>query len=616
MADLTSVNRSVSFHRFGNTELAKYSHRGAVEKMLASLTPEEVASVLKRTQAAIPGQGGVTQIGDVDVPSLAMPRTVNTTPPADADSGNQVDNNEANKLSGAALITALLGKIAELYTAHSLADILNRLQSFNAVTSGGAAACDELSNQLQEQAEQWENDVNALNEAQNEANELKGDVDDAEQTLNDAQNALNALKEQAENQNPVSPDLEQQIRDAETAVSDAQTKFDEVKGKYDSYVTNTLNPAIEAEKASKAALEAVENEAQNLVSSFSQQQLELIEAKRQASKNEPVSLTFLLALVAQLVEENTVEDLKAAGKLKEKLAEAAAANAEKKAKEYEEQVRKAEEMEKTMGCIGKVFGWIITAVSFAAAAFTGGASLAFAAVGLALTVGDEISQAVTGHSFIQEALQPVMSAIVQPLMEMLGDMFKDMLESMGVDTETAEMVGQIMGAIAGALTLIASAMLASNLMSKVASAISQRVGNVLAESTAQKILQKIMDSALGQVMKKLSSGLGRAAGMSEVRIGQVTNYTRMGLAVGSMANATIGAAGDIVVAQNREEAEKLRAQLLLIEALQELLNKWMENVNEIAAQRYATISEIMEKMVNAAQAHLQTGKYVANHIAA
>ncbi|WP_175648885.1 type III secretion system translocon subunit SctE, partial [Burkholderia pseudomallei] len=61
--------------------------------------------------------------------------------------------------------------------------------------------------------------------------------------------------------------------------------------------------------------------------------------------------------------------------------------------EYQAQAKKAEEMQKTMGCIGKIVGWVITAVSFAAAAFTGGASLALAAVGLALAVGDEISRA-------------------------------------------------------------------------------------------------------------------------------------------------------------------------------------------------------------------------------
>ncbi len=40
--------------------------------------------------------------------------------------------------------------------------------------------------------------------------------------------------------------------------------------------------------------------------------------------------------------------------------------------------------------------------------FTGGASLALAAVGLAVMVADEIVKAATGVSFIQQALNPIM----------------------------------------------------------------------------------------------------------------------------------------------------------------------------------------------------------------
>ncbi len=48
-----------------------------------------------------------------------------------------------------------------------------------------------------------------------------------------------------------------------------------------------------------------------------------------------------------------------------------------------------------MGCIGKVLGALLTIVSVVAAVFTGGASLALAAVGLAVMVADEIVKAAT-----------------------------------------------------------------------------------------------------------------------------------------------------------------------------------------------------------------------------
>ncbi|SUG71798.1 pathogenicity island 1 effector protein [Salmonella enterica subsp. enterica] len=55
---------------------------------------------------------------------------------------------------------------------------------------------------------------------------------------------------------------------------------------------------------------------------------------------------------------------------------------EKKSAEFQEETRKAEETNRIMGCIGKVLGALLTIVSVVAAVFTGGASLALAAVGL------------------------------------------------------------------------------------------------------------------------------------------------------------------------------------------------------------------------------------------
>lgn len=84
-----------------------------------------------------------------------------------------------------------------------------------------------------------------------------------------------------------------------------------------------------------------------------------------------------------------------------------------------------------MGCVGKIVGALLTIASVIGAVFSGGASLALAAVGLALMVADEIVKAATGTSFIQQALNPIMEAVLKPLMEAIGKAISKALEALG-----------------------------------------------------------------------------------------------------------------------------------------------------------------------------------------
>lgn len=107
-------------------------------------------------------------------------------------------------------------------------------------------------------------------------------------------------------------------------------------------------------------------------------------------------LTMLMAMFIEIVGKNTEESLQSDLALFSALQEGRQAEMEKKSTEFQEETRKAEETNRIMGCIGKVLGALLTIVSVVAAVFTGGASLALAAVGLAVMVADEIVKAATG----------------------------------------------------------------------------------------------------------------------------------------------------------------------------------------------------------------------------
>ncbi|EDV3087657.1 YopB/SseC family type III secretion system translocon subunit, partial [Salmonella enterica subsp. enterica serovar Bredeney] len=94
----------------------------------------------------------------------------------------------------------------------------------------------------------------------------------------------------------------------------------------------------------------------------------LVLLQKENEKHED-KLTYVMALIAKLIDENSRDELESAAKVREKLSEAAARDATKKAKEFAAQERKAEHLQKTMGCIGKIIGAVITVVGVAAAAF-------------------------------------------------------------------------------------------------------------------------------------------------------------------------------------------------------------------------------------------------------
>lgn len=637
--------------RFGKAELKDHPQLNSVKGALQTLQPEQLLKLLKSTINTVHGNTPRTNLDNQDIPQLNSPVS---SEPATAKSGNE------EKLSASASAMALLGKVMQLTNETSMNKLLAQLQGINVMMDGAVNGYSEMAAQLEQQGTQWASDFDALKAAQQQADVLSQDVRKAQSALDDAQRKLAVLEADAAKQVPVSEELQGKIDAAKTVVIAAQTNLTQVTTSYNSFANNTLNPAINAEKSSRSALEATQAKSQKMVESFNPQQQSTIEQQRKEADAESKTLMFLMALMSQLIDKSSSDDLQASAELKQKLAEAAAKDAEKKGKEYDEKVRKAEEMQKTMGCIGKVLGWVVTAVSFAAAAFTGGASLALAAVGLALAIGDEISQAVTGRSFMADAMQPLMDAIVKPLMEMMGKIYSAVLQSFGVDKDTADMVGQILGAIAAAVVLVAGMMVAGSVLSKVFGVVMKKMGvevaeeasktmaknvavevekevvkdvteNVVrtvvkdvAEEVAQEVaekatkstMQKLMDSAIGQVIKRLSKGFGRSLGADELQMAKVSNYSQKAVLGLSAVNTSSQAAVGIVAASMVLEASKIRAEMMKDAALQDLLNEMMNRAIDSFTHRLESVNEIVRNISTIADNQEQAGKYIVKQMSA
>ncbi|CCG86237.1 type III secretion system translocon subunit SctE [Erwinia piriflorinigrans] len=625
--------------RFVNSALKGHLQLGNIRNALQVIQPKQLLEVLQNTGSALGGLGEKTII-EQERPLLAPPRS--TEP--------QAEKKSESDLNGSARATGLLGRMMQLCTQASQQNILANVSFFNALLHGQGVAYLELSAALEKEGMQWANDFDALKAALAQVDVLQKNIISANDVLKNAERYLNGLEVAATQQDPVSTELQMQIDVAKAAVAEAQGNVTTAVANHSHYIKANLNPAMKAESDAKAALAMTQQKAQELVRALPAQQFRAIEGKIKQQDPQAKGLTFLMALLSQLINQSSSEDLKATAELKQKLSEAAAKDAEKKVQEYEEQVRKAEEMQKTMGCVGKILGWAITAVSFTAAAFTGGASLALAAVGLALAVGDEINQAVNGFSFMAKAMEPMMDYIVKPMMEFMAAIYAEILQGFGVDKESAETIGQIMGAIAAAAAMIAGVMVAGSALSKVFGSIMQKIGSDVAEEVSKNVavqvekvvakditqnvvsdvvkesakevsgrvtrqaMQRLMNSTLGQVFKRVSQGMGRSLSIDEHKMAQIATRTQMASTIASMGNTTIQGISSVITAEMLVEAAKSKAHMMKDAAMQDLLNEMMNRAVDTFTHRMETVNSIIKNMSAVAENQAQAGKYITRQM--
>ncbi|MCX8961164.1 type III secretion system protein [Erwinia psidii] len=585
--------------RFGNTAFREHIRAESVNNALNTLQPEQLLNVLQSTRNAVSGMGGNTNLEQQEIPELTQPKPVaSETNGVDGDAS--VTKNSYEQLSLNAKLIALLGTVIELNMGSSVQKAQSELNTFNAVFKGLQTQFTQLSGELVTQGKAYTACQDNLSAMNKQAQELNGKVDKAQADLNTHQDKLNRLEAQAAGKNPIPGALQQQIDQARKAVRTAQEALNVAQNKYNSFVVGPLSQAKAALAEAKNNLQATINKSQNQIQNVTTQQLYLVESSLQQKGESERSLTYLLALMHQLIQQNSNNEMSSSLKLKQALAEAVIKDAERKDAEYKEQVRKAEDMQKTMGCIGKTLGWLITGISFAAALFTGGASLALAAVGLALAVGDEIYQAVTGESYMQKMMNPLMEKVIQPVMDFLSKVYSDLLKSFGVDNNAAELAGQIIAAVTVAVAMAAGMMVAGAAVAKLAGA----------------VVKKVAQTAVGRVLKTLGQNISKkvmgSAANKMTKMAKIANNMEKVSTAASVVNTGLGIASNIYVAKLGVDASKILAKLIENAALMNVLNEMMESIIEIFTRKLQTLNDTFKNLTQLLEDQLKKGKYIAN----
>lgn len=207
-------------------------------------------------------------------------------------------------------------------------------------------------------------------------------------------------------------------------------------------------------------------------------------------------LAMVMALLSNAIYDSLTLSLQAKNEQAQQAQDIRIEKERAEAEERAKQAKKQEAMSKKVNCAMKILGALITAVSAVSAVFTGGASLALAAVGLAMMAADAVAKEITGTSLTERIMQPLMEHVLKPLIDALSKMVTGLLESCGVDKDKAEQAGHIIGSVLGTVLMAVAAVAA------------MVVGKGAAEKLLKPLLkmaQKMIGKMLPQVMKNLGS---------------------------------------------------------------------------------------------------------------
>ncbi|ESF03720.1 pathogenicity island 1 effector protein SipB, partial [Salmonella enterica subsp. enterica serovar Urbana str. ATCC 9261] len=541
-----------------------------------------------------------TKAGDLKAGTKSGESAINTVglkPPTDA---------AREKLSSEGQLTLLLGKLMTLLGDVSLSQLESRLAVWQAMIESQKEMGIQVSKEFQTALGEAQEATDLYEASIKKTDTAKSVYDAAAKKLTQAQNKLQSL-------DPADPGYAQ----AEAAVEQAGKEATEAKEALDKATDATVKAGTDAKaKAEKA--DNILTKFQGTANAASQNQ---VSQGEQDNLSNVARLTMLMAMFIEIVGKNTEESLQNDLALFNALQEGRQAEMEKKSAEFQEETRKAEETNRIMGCIGKVLGALLTIVSVVAAVFTGGASLALAAVGLAVMVADEIVKAATGVSFIQQALNPIMEHVLKPLMELIGKAITKALEGLGVDKKTAEMAGSIVGAIVAAIAMVAVivvvAVVGKGAAAKLGNALSKMMGETIKKLVPNVLKQLAQNGSklFTQGMQRITSGLGNVGSkmglqtnaLSKELVGNTLNKVALGMEVTNTAAQSAGGVAEGVFIKNASEA---LADFMLARFAMDQIQQWLKQSVEIFGENQKVTAELQKAMSSAVQQNADASRFI------
>ncbi|MGF6649485.1 invasin B [Paraburkholderia youngii] len=333
------------------------------------------------------------------------------------------------------------------------------------------------------------------------------------------------------------------------------------------------------------------------------------------------ALTAIFAELLELISKGNLEEITANQKLFQEMQTRRLEQLQKNSDEYEKQVKKAEAMQNVMGCVGKILGWVVVAVSVVAMPFTSGASLALAAVGLAITMADQVTEAATGVSFMSELVNPVMDRVLKPIMSFIAGAITRALESCGVQSDQAETAGAIVGAVLASIAVVAavvaSFLLARGAASNLTRVVSSQLGKLMDSWLGRMVTQTVENAlensglaALSSTISTVMNRLRRSIGEEVIVAERLMNRIQRGGVGLYMGCQMVQAAGNVAVGVDERRAMNTLAAVKEALADVNVLGNALDRGVDAFARHNRILSEALQSISNTLTMEALTGAFI------
>lgn len=412
------------------------------------------------------GRKALADLMSVQYEGHAGPGTASTgrpvlhAPPPRADGNKQETNGD--------LFTLLMAMIAELIGEVDVNKLKNRLAMLQSMAGARQQGLENLS-------AEYAAAVQAMADAEGNVGSSQEQLDQLHERVLHFQGLLEESEARLAQLDPDSPEYTEEL-----------ARRDQLKGELASHI-QTFNAATAAHLK---LIEIANVFAKTLSGVIAKVVVSGSAGPDHKETDEKALSSSALALLNRL---KIIELLGEAAQSKEELSQALFQELQAKLQEhmkresdkYLEEVRKAEALQKTMGCIGKIIGALVSVATIVAGVMTGNLPLiVVGVVGIAVMLADVVVEEKTGVSFMAQAMKPVTIAM-QEAIKQFSEIYTQLLIDFGVDPETAKDIAQIAGIIQGIISTLAAialvVIIGISVIGPIISAIASNLSSVAAQ---------------------------------------------------------------------------------------------------------------------------------------
>lgn len=288
---------------------------------------------------------------------------------------------------------------------------------------------------------------------------------------------------------------------------------------------------------------------------------------------------------------------------------------------YLEDVRKAEALQKTMGCVGKVVGALVSIATIVAGVLTVNPVLiAVGVIGAAIMIADEVTRELTGASFMAEVMKPL-TTVMQEAVKLFTDLYTKALVAFGVDEKTARDIGQIAGMIAGIAATLAvivlTAMVGVKVIGPLLSAVASKIGSVVAQAAPAAVqAARQLASSLGNTLTHTLSQLRHfvSRGADPVALARYAARVEVAQAVtefgGVAAQGVLGTQSGVHQAQAARHLADVRVRMAVNDELTRYLTRIVEDYGQAMQDRSRQIDHVFADLQRSHAVSVQMARQV------